>query len=67
MMWGEGASDLWGHLEEEEYERELEMIDGVREPPGRSVPAKEEVDESIEAAGSEQARQLSSHSRGSVR
>jgi hypothetical protein len=51
MMWGEGASDLWGHLEEEEYERELEMIDGAREPPGRSVPTKEEVDESIEAAG----------------
>ena len=51
MMWGEGASDLWRHLEEEEYERELEMIDGVREPSGRPVPTKQEIDESIEAAG----------------
>ena len=50
MMWGEGASDLWGHLEEEEYERELEVIDGVGEAADWSVPTKEEVDESIEAA-----------------
>jgi len=47
MMWGEGASDLWGHLEEEEYERE--MIDGVTiRPPGAN---EQEIDESIEAAG----------------
>lgn len=51
MMWGEGASDLWGHLEEEEYERELEMSDGAPEPPGRSAPTKQEIDESVEAAG----------------
>jgi hypothetical protein len=50
-MWGEGASDLCGHFEEEEHDRELEMIDGVRERPDGSVPTQQEVDESIEAAG----------------
>ena len=29
-MWREGASDLWGRLEREEDERELELLDAVR-------------------------------------
>jgi hypothetical protein len=28
-VWGEGASDLWGRLEEDD-ERELELLDAVR-------------------------------------
>jgi hypothetical protein len=30
-MWGEGASDLWGRLEQEEDEREQELLEAVRE------------------------------------
>lgn len=29
-MWGEGASDLWGRLEQEEDEREAELLEAVR-------------------------------------
>lgn len=29
-MWGEGASDLWGRLEQEEDEREAELLEVVR-------------------------------------
>jgi hypothetical protein len=29
-MWGEGASDLWGRLQEED-EREAELLEAVRE------------------------------------
>jgi len=29
-MWGEGASDLWGRLEQEEDEREAELMEAVR-------------------------------------
>ena len=51
-MWGEEASDLWGHLEWEEYDRELEILEGEREPPEDDVkPTGRETDESIEAAG----------------
>ena len=52
MMWGEGASDLWGYLEWEEHERELEILDGERESLEDEVkPTGREADESIEAAG----------------
>jgi hypothetical protein len=30
-MWGEGASDLWGRLQQEEDERETELLGAVRE------------------------------------
>jgi hypothetical protein len=30
-MWGEGASDLWGRLEQEEDEREAELLEAMRE------------------------------------
>ncbi|HXV57471.1 MAG TPA: hypothetical protein VD704_06340 [Gaiellaceae bacterium] len=30
-MWGEGASDLWGRLEEEEAGRELDLTAAIRE------------------------------------
>lgn len=67
MMWGEGASDLWGHLEWEEHDRELEIFEGKREPLEGDVKATDrETDKSIEAAGLEQARRFSSHSRRSV-
>ena len=29
-MWGEGASDLWGHLQEEDDERDLGLQEAVR-------------------------------------
>jgi hypothetical protein len=29
-VWGEGASDLWGRLERDEDERELELLAAVR-------------------------------------
>jgi hypothetical protein len=29
VMWGEGASDLWGYLEWEEEEREMGLLDAV--------------------------------------
>ena len=52
MMWGEEASDLWGHLEWEEYDREFEILEGEREPPEGDVkPTDRETDKSIEAAG----------------
>ena len=31
-MWGEAASDLWGHLEWEEHDREVDTLEGKREP-----------------------------------
>ena len=30
-MWVEGASDLWGRLEEEGYAEEVELIEAVRD------------------------------------
>jgi hypothetical protein len=30
-VWGEGASDLWGRLEEEEDGRELDLTAAIRE------------------------------------
>ena len=52
MMWGEGASDLWGYLEWEEHDRELEVLDRERESLEDAVkPTGREADESIEAAG----------------
>ncbi len=52
MMWGEGASDLWGHLEWEEHDRELEIFEGKREPlEGDVKPTDRETDKSIGAAG----------------
>jgi hypothetical protein len=51
-MWGEEASDLWGHLEWEEHDSELEILEGEREPPEGDVkPTDRETDKSIEAAG----------------
>ena len=67
MMWGEGASDLWGHLEEEEYERELEMIDGVENHPAARCQRNRRSTSRSRRPGSEQARPFSSHSRRSVR
>jgi hypothetical protein len=29
-MWGEGASDLWDRLEQEEDERDAELLEAVR-------------------------------------
>ena len=29
-MWGEGASDLWGRLQQDEDEREAELLAAVR-------------------------------------
>ena len=29
-MWGEGASDLWDRLEQEEDEQEAELLEAVR-------------------------------------
>jgi hypothetical protein len=55
-VWGEGASDLWGRLEREEDERELELLDAVRSRLDRTDLRKgEESDEisretSLEAA-----------------
>ena len=51
-MWGDDASDLFGRLEEEEHDRELEIHEGERKPPEDDVkPTDREMDESIEAAG----------------
>ena len=51
-MWAEEASDLWGHLEWEEHDRELEISEGERKPLGDDAkPTDRETDESIEAAG----------------
>ena len=36
-MWGEGASDFWGYLQWEEHDRELEILDGEREPPSKAL------------------------------
>ncbi len=52
MMWGDGTSDLWGHLEWEEHDRELEILEGKREPlEGDVKPTDRETDEAIGAAG----------------
>ena len=45
-MWGEGASDLWGRLEQEEDERETELLDAVRERlRGTGPPERDEEPE----------------------
>lgn len=41
-MWGEGASDLWGRLEEEEDEREQELLEAVRERLRRAGSSERE-------------------------
>ena len=41
-MWGEGASDLWGRLEEEAGERDLELLDAVRSRLRAEVAQAEE-------------------------
>ena len=52
MMWGDGTSDLWGHLEWEEHDRELEILEGKREPlEGDVKPTDRETDEALGAAG----------------
>lgn len=51
-MWGEDASDLFGRLEEEEHDRELEIVQGERQPlEDDAKPTDRETDESIGAAG----------------
>ena len=54
-MWVEGASDLWGRLEEEGYAEEVELIEAVRDRLQRSRPAQQEIDEWIAGAGLEAA------------
>jgi sensor domain CHASE-containing protein len=51
-MWGEGASDLWGLLEEAEAEREVELLEPLRarlRSSGGQV--REEADESSDNVG----------------
>ncbi|HYQ84805.1 MAG TPA: hypothetical protein VEP28_12490 [Rubrobacter sp.] len=51
-MWGEGASDLFGRLQEEEHERELETMKREREPlEDDAKPTDRETDEALGAAG----------------
>ena len=51
-MWVEGASDLWGRLEEEGYPEEVELIEAVRDRLRRSGgPTQQEIDEWIAGAG----------------
>ena len=55
-MWVEGASDLWGRLEEEGYAEEVKLIEAVRDRLRRSGgPTQQEIDEWIAGAGLEAA------------
>ena len=51
-MWREGASDLWGRLEREEDERELELLDAVRSRLERTARDSDEIprEATLEAA-----------------
>ena len=50
-MWGEGASDLWAHLEEGEYARERELMRTVRDRlHGSDPPSEEQIDEWLKVA-----------------
>lgn len=46
-MWGEGASDLWGRLEEEDDEHDGELLEAVRVQP--SSTASTDVDQPMSA------------------
>jgi hypothetical protein len=45
-MWGEGASDLWGHLEDEDGVGERELLEAVRARIARAVgPGVDDLDD----------------------
>ena len=51
-MWGEGAGDPSGHLEEEKHEREAESPKRERKPfEDDAKPTDQETDEALGAAG----------------
>lgn len=47
-MWGEGASDLWGRLEEEETGRDLDLTAAIRERLRAAVAVLQQPDDRAE-------------------
>ena len=49
-MLGDGASDFWAHLEEDEYARELELGTVRDRPQGSDPPSEEQIEEWLKVA-----------------
>jgi hypothetical protein len=43
-MWGEGASDLWGHLEYEEAQAETAFMEAIRARVRADIDPAEDAD-----------------------
>lgn len=50
QVWGEGASDLWGHLEEEDAGGENDFLKAVRRRIRRDLKPVDEEPENSELA-----------------